>query len=51
MQFPLTDLLRQSLYSRLAGYDNVKDAERLSVHFWAPVSVPVLGIGLLVVVR
>src|ERR1035437_7879848 len=29
-QLPLADLLRQSIYSRLAGYEDVKDAERLS---------------------
>ena len=29
-QLPLTDLVRQSLYSRLAGYEDVNDAERLS---------------------
>jgi hypothetical protein len=29
MQFPLADLLRQSVYSRLAGYEDVNDAERL----------------------
>jgi len=29
MQFPLTDLVRQSVY-RLAGYEDVNDAERLS---------------------
>lgn len=28
-QFPFADLLRQSVYSRLAGYENVNDAERL----------------------
>ena len=28
-QLPLPDLLRQSLYSRLAGYEDVNDAERL----------------------
>jgi len=29
-QFPFTDLLRQSVYSRLAGYEDLNDAERLS---------------------
>jgi len=29
-QLPLADLVRQSVYSRLAGYDDVNDAERLS---------------------
>src|SRR5271169_226940 len=29
-QLPLTDLVRQSVYSRLAGYEDVNDAERLS---------------------
>jgi hypothetical protein len=29
-QFPLADLLRQSVCSRLAGYEDVNDAERLS---------------------
>jgi hypothetical protein len=29
-QLSLADLLRQSLYSRLAGYEDVKDAERLA---------------------
>jgi Transposase DDE domain group 1 len=29
-QLPLIDLLRQSVYSRLAGYEDVNDAERLS---------------------
>jgi Transposase DDE domain group 1 len=29
-QFPLADLLRQSVYSRLAGYEDMNDAERLS---------------------
>jgi hypothetical protein len=29
-QFPLADLLRQSVYSRLAGYEDLNDAERLS---------------------
>src|ERR1039457_3622844 len=27
---PLADLLRQSVYSRIAGYEDVNDAERLS---------------------
>ena len=29
-QFPLADLLRQSVYSRLAGYEDLNDAERLA---------------------
>ena len=29
-QFPFADLLRQSVYSRLAGYEDINDAERLS---------------------
>jgi hypothetical protein len=29
-QLPLVDLLRQSIYSRLAGYEDVNYAERLS---------------------
>jgi hypothetical protein len=29
-QFPLADLFRQSVYSRLAGYEDLNDAERLS---------------------
>ncbi len=29
-QFPLADLLRQSVYSRIAGYENVNHAGRLS---------------------
>jgi hypothetical protein len=28
--FPLADLLRQSVYSRIAGYEDINDAERLS---------------------
>ncbi len=30
IQLPLANLLRQSIYSRLAGYEDVNDAERLS---------------------
>src|SRR5437667_11775075 len=30
VQLPLSDLLRQSIYSRVAGYEDVNDAERLS---------------------
>ena len=30
-QFPLRDLLRQSIYGRLAGYEDTNDAERLAV--------------------
>jgi hypothetical protein len=30
-RFSLADLLRQSVYSRLAGYEDVNDAERLSL--------------------
>jgi hypothetical protein len=29
-QLPLPDLLRQSIYSRLAGHEDLNDAERLS---------------------
>ena len=29
-QLPLADLSRQSIYSRMAGYPDVNDAERLS---------------------
>jgi hypothetical protein len=29
-QLPLVDLFRQSVYSRIAGYEDVNDAERLS---------------------
>jgi hypothetical protein len=29
-QFPLPDLLRQSIYSRLAGYEDLNEAARLS---------------------
>ena len=29
-QLPLADRLRQSVYSRIAGYEDVNDAERLS---------------------
>lgn len=31
-QLPLADLLRQSVYSRIVGYEDVNDAERLSCH-------------------
>src|ERR1022692_4931761 len=30
MQLPMADLLRQSIYSRMAGYEDVNDAERLA---------------------
>ena len=30
MQYPFADLLRQSIYSRLAGYEDLNDAERFS---------------------
>jgi hypothetical protein len=30
MQFHFADLLRQSIYSRLAGYEDLTDAQRLS---------------------
>ena len=33
-QFPLSDLFRQSVYSRLAGYEDTNDADR------APVPIP-----------
>ncbi len=29
-ELPLADLVRQSVYSRIAGYEDVNDAERLS---------------------
>ena len=29
-QLPMADLLRQAVYSRLAGYEDVNDAERLA---------------------
>jgi hypothetical protein len=29
-QLPLADLLRQSVYKRLAGYEDVNDAQQLS---------------------
>lgn len=30
LQFPLPDLFRQSIYSRLAGYEDINDAGRLA---------------------
>lgn len=32
-QFPLPDLFHQSIYSRLAGYEDTNDAERLAEDF------------------
>jgi len=40
IQHNMTNLLRQSVYSRLAGYEDVNDAERLSVD---PVMRAVIG--------
>jgi Transposase DDE domain group 1 len=41
-QFPLPDLFRQSIYSRLAGYEDTNDAERLAedpaFRCWPPAS-------------
>jgi hypothetical protein len=34
-RFPLPDLVRQSIYSRLAGYEDLNDAQR---HSTAPTS-------------
>jgi hypothetical protein len=46
-QLPLADLLRQSVYSRLAGFEDVTDAERLSQdptfrlgNFWRRLVLP-----------
>jgi hypothetical protein len=46
-QLPLTDLVRQAVYSRLAGYEDVNDAERLSQDpaFWLIGSEKVLERG------
>jgi hypothetical protein len=35
-QLPLADLLRQSIYSRMAGYEDMNDAERLAQDPSAP---------------
>jgi len=35
-QLPMADLLRQAVYSRLAGYEDVNDAERLAQDPSAP---------------
>ena len=44
-EFPLPDLYRQALYSRLAGYEDTNDAERLAedptFRMLAPKSDPV----------
>ena len=40
-QFPMADLLRQAVYSRLAGYEDVNYAERLS----ARSDLPAHGFG------
>jgi hypothetical protein len=42
-QFPLPDLFRQSIYSRLAGYEDTNDAERLG---WFMESWPRLMLGI-----
>ena len=39
-QFPLPDLFRQSIYSRLAGYEDTNDAERLVTGSEGPQAQP-----------
>ena len=39
-QFPLADLLRQSVYSRLAGYEDVNDAVERVVAATIPATLP-----------
>jgi Transposase DDE domain group 1 len=34
VQIPMADLLRQSVYSRPAGYQDLNDAERILVRFY-----------------
>src|SRR6202790_711591 len=39
IQLPLADLLRQSIYSRLAGYEDVNDAARLTTSTSSPPAI------------